>query len=328
MPQRRVWIGDPLTPQALAILETVAEVFVSQVGELNDWYAEAASADAIFLRGNTRFTGEAMDRVGPRLRIIARAGIGVDGIDLDAATRRGILVVNTPDGPTESTAEHAVALMLNLLKQVMIGDRLLRSGRGFPTSRNAIVGVEALDTTLGLVGLGRIGSRVATIAHALGMRVLAFDPFVTPERATALHVEMVPSLSALLQQAQVVSLHCPSTPETYHLINAETLALMPKKSFLINVARGALIDHSALFSSLLSGHLAGAALDVFEPEPPPPNDPLFSLPNVICTPHIGSYTAAGLVRMQVMASEQVVSALQGERPTNLVNPAVWDHRRA
>jgi D-3-phosphoglycerate dehydrogenase / 2-oxoglutarate reductase len=327
MPQSRVWTGDPLTPQALTILESVAEVFVSKIGELNDWYAEASSADALFLRGNTRFTGTAMDRVGSRLRIIARAGIGVDGIDLDAATQRGIQVINTPDGPTESTAEHAVALMLNLLKQVMTGDRLLRSGRGFPSTRNAIVGVEALGTTLGLVGLGRIGSRVATIANALGMRVLAFDPFVTPERAASLHVEILPSLAALLQQSQVVSLHCPSTPETYHLINAETLTFMPEGSFLINVARGALIDQRALFTELHSGHLAGAALDVFEPEPPQPNDPLFSLPNIICTPHTGSFTAAGLVRMQVMASEQVVSALRGERPINLVNPAVWGSQR-
>jgi D-3-phosphoglycerate dehydrogenase / 2-oxoglutarate reductase len=327
MPQSRVWIGDPLTPQAQAIFESVAEVFVSKVGELNDWYTEAANADALFLRGNTRFTGIEMDRVGPRLRIIARAGIGVDAIDLDAATQRGIQVVNTPDGPTESTAEHAVALLLNLLKQVMIGDRVLRSGTGFPSSRNTIVGVEALGTTLGLVGLGRIGSRVATIANALGMRVLSFDPFVTPQRAASLQVEMVPSLTELLSLSRVISLHCPSTPETYHIINAQTLALMPESSFLINVARGALIDHSALLAALLSGHIAGAGLDVFEPEPPLPNDPLFSLPNIICTPHIGSFTAAGLVRMQVMASEQVVSALRGKRPTNLVNSAVWGHQR-
>lgn len=327
MAQSRVWMGDPLTPQALAILESVASVFISEVGELNDWYEEASSADALFLRGSTRFSGAEMDRVGSRLRVVARSGIGVDAIDLDAATQRGIQVVNTPDGPTESTAEHAVALMLNLLKLVTMGDRILRSGSGFPSSRTTVVGVEALGTTLGLVGLGRIGGRVATIANALGMRVLSFDPFVTPERAAALRVEMVPTLTDLLAHSQVVSLHCPSMPETYHIINEQTLALMPEGSFLINVARGALIDQQALHAALLSGHLAGAGIDVFEPEPPLPDDPLLRLPNIICTPHIGSYTGAGLVRMQMMACEQVVSALRGERPSNLVNQVVWGHQR-
>jgi D-3-phosphoglycerate dehydrogenase len=160
------------------------------------------------------------------------------------------------------------------------------------------------------------------------MKVLAFDPFVSQERAEALGVELCSSVEALLPHVQVVSLHCPSTPETRHLINADTLKLLPAGSYLINVARGALIDHDALYDALSSGHLAGAGLDVFDPEPPIANHPLFSLPNTICTPHIGSYTAAGLERMQVMACEQVVSALHGERPSNLVNPDVWGHQRA
>ena len=180
---------------------------------------------------------------------------------------------------------------------------------------------------LGLVGLGRIGSRVATIARVLGMQVLAFDPFITPERAQALGVEIVPSLAELLPRSHVVSIHCPSTPETYHIINAETLNLMPQGSYLVNVSRGALVDQAALLDALRSGHLAGAGLDVYDPEPPPADDQLFALPNTICTPHIGSYTTAGLLRMQVMASEQIISALCGERPLNLVNAAVWERRR-
>ncbi|MDQ2886072.1 MAG: hydroxyacid dehydrogenase [Chloroflexota bacterium] len=322
-----VWSGNALHPSALAVLDGVATLFVSNVGERNDWYAEAATADAILLRGTTLMTGEEMDRIGPRLRIIARAGIGVDRIDLAAATQRGILVVNTPDGPTESTAEHAIALLLNLCKQVMIGDRMLRLQRSFPLYSELPLGLETVGTVLGLVGLGRIGSRMATIAKVLGMRVLAYDPFVTAERASALGVELTHSLEALLTRSQVVSLHCPALPETYHIINAQTLALMPRGSYLINVARGTLVDTDALLAALGSGQLAGAGLDVFEPEPPPADHPLFSLPNTICTPHIGSYTSASVERMQVMVCEEIAQALRGERPKDLVNSAVWGQQR-
>ena len=306
----------------MAVLEGLATVSLSRVGERNDWYAEASTADAIIVAGETFVTGEVMDRIGPRLRVIARPGIGVDRIDLDAATRRGIMVVNTPDGPTESTAEHTIALLLNLCKQVMTGDRILRTGHPFPTLAELVPGLEAAGAVLGLVGLGRIGSRVADIARVLGMKVLAFDPFITPERASMLGVELVPSLAELLPRAQVVSLHCPSTPETRHIMNAGTLSLMPRGSYLINAARGALIDEAALLDALRSGHLAGAALDVYDPEPPVTNHPLFTHPNTICTPHIGSYTTASVVRMRVMVCEQIASVLRGEHPTNLVNAVV------
>jgi len=323
MQQAHVWTGRALHPEALAVLEGLASISVSSVGERNDWYAEASTADAIIVEGATFVTGEVMDRIGPCLRIIARPGIGVDRIDLAEATRRGILVVNAPNGPTESTAEHAIALLLNLCKQVMVNDRILRSGQPFPPLREVTPGFEVAGAVLGLVGLGRIGSRVAAIARVLGMKVLAFDPFVAPERASTLGVELAPSLAELLPRAHIVSLHCPSTPETYHIMNAETLNLMPGGSYLINVARGALIDETALLAALQSGHLAGAALDVFDPEPPVTNHPLFALPNTICTPHIASHTAASVRRMHVMLCEQIASALRGERPTNLVNAEVW-----
>jgi D-3-phosphoglycerate dehydrogenase / 2-oxoglutarate reductase len=327
MQQARVWTGRVLHPEALAVLEGLATVSVSLVGERNDWEAEAATADAIIVEGATFVTGEVMDRIGPSLRIIARPGIGVDRIDLAEATRRGIMVVNAPDGPTESTAEHAIALMLNLCKQVMVNDRVLRSGQPFPPLREVRPGFEVAGAVLGLVGLGRIGSRVAAIAGVLGMKVLAFDPFVAPERASVLDVELVSSLEKLLPRAQIVSLHCPATPETYHIMNAGTLNLMPEGSYLINAARGALIDETALLAALRSGHLAGAALDVFDPEPPMANHPLFTLPNTICTPHIASHTTASVQRMHVMACEQVAMALRGERPTNLVNAKVWGQQR-
>ena len=322
-----VWTGRALYPEALSVLEGLATVSVSRVGERNDWYSEASTADAIIVDGATFVTGEVMDHIGSHLRIIARPGIGVDHIDLTEATRRGILVVNAPDGPTESTAEHAIALLLNLCKQIMVNDRVLRSGQPFPPLREVTPGFEVEGAVLGLVGLGHIGSRVAAIAQVLGMKVLAFDPFVAAERANALGVELVSSLAELLPRAHIISLHCPSTPGTYHIMNAETLNLMPRGSYLINVARGALIDETALLDALRSGHLAGAALDVFDPEPPMTNHPLFTMHNTICTPHIASYTTASVRRMHIMACEQVASALRGERPTNLVNGEVWGQQR-
>jgi D-3-phosphoglycerate dehydrogenase len=327
MAQALVWTGRVLRPASLAVLEGLAIVTVTSIGERNDWYAEAATADAILVLGGTFVTADLMDYL-PRLCIIARTGIGVDRIDLDAATRRGILVVNTPDGPTESTAEHAIALLLNLCKEVMTGDGILRSGRPFPALTELRPGFEVAGNILGLVGLGRIGSRVASIARVLGMQVIAFDPFIPAERASALNVELVPSLAHLLSRSQVVSLHCPATPENRHIINAESLNLMPEGSYLINVARGLLVDEDALLAALRSGHLAGAALDVFDPEPPMANHPLFTHPHTICTPHMGSYTTASVERMQVMACEQIAMVLRGERPTNLVNPAVWGHQRS
>lgn len=326
MSQTLVWTGRALHPAAAKLLEGLATITISNVGERGNWYTEASEADAIIVSGTVFITDEVMDRIGSRLRVIARTGIGVDRIDLEAATRRGILVINTPDAPTESTAEHAIALLLNLCKQVMVGDRILRSGQPFPALASLSPGLEVDGTVLGLIGLGRIGSRVAAIAQVLGMSVKAFDPFISPERASALGVDLVSSLTELLPHIQVLSLHCPSNPETYHLLNAETLNLMPKGSYLINVARGALIDEDALLEALRSGHLAGAALDVFDPEPPPANHPLFTLPNTICTPHMGSYTAAGVQRMQVMVCEQLASVLRNERPKHLVNEAVWERK--
>jgi D-3-phosphoglycerate dehydrogenase len=323
MTRTQVWTGRPLLPEALAVLDGLATISVSRPGEQADWLAEAAGSDAV-VAGAEFFTEEALERLGPRLRVVARTGIGVDRIDLAAATRRGILITNTPDGPTESTAEHAIALMLGLCKHVMAGDRILRAGNSFPVWGELRPGFELAGAVLGLVGLGRIGSRVAEIARVLGMQVIAYDPFASPERAGALHVELVSSLEELLPRARVLSLHCPLLPETRKLINADRLRLLPRGSYLINVARGGLIDEAALLDALRSGHLAGVALDVFDPEPPAADHPFFTLPNTICTPHIGSFTGAGLQRMQVMACEQIAQVLRGERPTNLVNIEVWD----
>ncbi len=319
----RVFTFTNFGESARTILEPFAEIIAGTVEDTPEWYVQARTFDAIIINALSYITGEALDRIGPRLKVIGRTGIGVDRVDLAAASARGILVVNTPDGPTESTAEHAIALLLSLTKGVAVSDRLTHTGQGFTPQVQLPQGLEALGATLGLIGLGRIGTRVAAIARILGMQVLAFDPFVTPERARLLEVELMPDLPDLLRKAQVVSIHCPAIPETFHLINRETLALMQTGAFFINVSRGMLVDEAALLEALDSGHLAGAALDVYNPEPPAPDNPLLTHPKTICTSHIGSYTRASNLRMQEMICREVAAALQGQRPPNLVNKEVW-----
>jgi D-3-phosphoglycerate dehydrogenase len=324
MPPFRVWTHMPFHPDALAPLVPLAEILTTPSRADPSWLDAASHCDGLILDGVTVMDGPTMDRLGPRLRVLARTGIGVDRIDLAAATERGVLMVNTPDAPTESTAEHAIALMLSLIKRVATSDRALHGRQGWVLPPP---GLEAAGATLGLVGLGRIGGRVAEIARALGMRVLAFDPYAAPARAAALGVTLVGTLGEVLASADVVSLHCPAIPETYHLIDTAALAAMRPGSYLINVARGAVVDEAALVEALRAGHLAGAGVDVFEQEPARADHPLFSLPNVVCTPHIASYTTAGVFKMQAIACEQVALALRGERPTELVNPEVWGRHR-
>ncbi|MDZ4721366.1 MAG: hydroxyacid dehydrogenase [Roseiflexaceae bacterium] len=319
----RIWTHSPFEAQALAALPPATEVVTGAKPRSDAWFAMASGCDAMIIGGQTIIDGPALDRIGPRLRAVARTGIGYDAIDVPAATERGVMVINTPDGPTESTAEHAIALILNLAKGVAIADRVLRSGVGFPPYGALAPGLELRGATLGLVGLGRIGGRVAEIARVLGMRVLAFDPYANPERAAALGVTLTASLAELLGAAHVVSVHCPAMPETYRLINEHTLALMRPGSYLINVARGSIVDEAALVAALQSGHLAGAGIDVYDPEPTVADHPLYGLPNTICTPHIASYTSACVVLMQIQACEQVAMALAGQRPNHLVNPDVW-----
>lgn len=322
----RIWSHSPLEPSALAALPPDTTVLVGERPLSEPWYTLAASCDAIIVGGQMLIDGAVLDRIGPRLRAVARTGIGYDMIDVPAATQCGTMVLYTPDGPTESTAEHAIALILNLAKGVAVADRVLRSGAGFPPYGALVAGLELHGATLGLVGLGRIGGRVAEIARVLGMRVVGYDPFTTAERAAALGVRLTASLAELLGIAEIVSLHCPAMPETYRLINGHTLALMRPGSYLVNVARGSIVDEEALVAALRSGHLAGAGIDVYDSEPTIANHPLYSLPNTICTPHIASYTKECVLRMQVQACEQVAMALTGQRPTHLVNPAVWAER--
>lgn len=278
-------------------------------------------AHAVVASAQVRYNGALLDQV-PTLRVIARTGIGVDNITIADATARGIAVCNVPDGPTISTAELTWALILTTTKQIKRVERELRLV-GEQDHFSQYRGIELYNARLGLIGLGRIGSRVAKIAQAFGMIVSAFDPVLSPERANELGVECSPSLEALLGSSDVVSLHLPATAETRRFMNAERLAQMKPGAYLINAARGALVDESAVLHALNSGHLSGFGADVFDPEPPNLDNPLLYREDVVATPHIASATAASRDRLWRGAINQALQVLRGEKPPNLLNPEVW-----
>ena len=319
--KQKVWVGYKLMPEPLALLEAETETVHST--NLTDLSGVAGVILGVEPTADAAF----MDQAGQTLKVIARHGIGVDNVDLAAATERGILVVNTPDAPTESTAEHAVALLLALAKQVAAGDRTLRGTANIPRSR--LQGTEVRGRTLGVVGFGRIGRRVAEICkQGLQMRVIAFDPYLNRGQTAAMGIEAADSLEALLDQADFVSLHPALTSETKNLIGKAELHRMKSTAFLINVSRGPVVDEIALIDALETGQIAGAAMDVFDPEPASPDNPLFKMPNVVATPHISSFTDLGREAMSRGAVEQTLQVLRGERPPFLVNPEVWPGRAA
>jgi D-3-phosphoglycerate dehydrogenase len=266
--------------------------------------------------------GAFMDRLGPSLRAIVRPGIGVDNIDLAAASQRGILVLNTPDAPTESTAEHAVGLLMAVAKRIVTGSRYLQNN-DFP--RTELFGTEVRDRVLGVVGCGRIGRRVAEICGAgLRMKVIVYDPYLSTVGLP--YARFTSDLNDLLERSDFVTLHLPLSPETHHLIGEAQIRRMKRGSYLINAARGPIVDEEALICALQDGHLAGAGLDVFDPEPPSGDNPLLHMNNVVCTPHVASYTDRGQAAMRAGVVDQLIQLIQKQRPPFLVNAQAWPGR--
>jgi len=310
--------------QAMEALKAQAQV-AGPFGAQDDWQALLQDADAIITGVEIQFTDQVLDQA-LRLRVIGRPGIGVDNIDLAAATERGICVVNTPDAPTEPVAEKVVGWIIMLAHRLRDADRVARAA-GW-RERSTLRGQDLVSKTLGLVGVGRVGGRVAQICSSgLGMHVLAYDPYVSPERARQLGIEPVSSLDALLPVSDFISLHCPLTSETRGMIGERELRAMKPTAYLINSARAQIVQEAALLHALREEWIAGAALDVFYTEPALPEEPLLTMDNVILAPHIGSFTHEGVLRMSMGTVEQVLMVLRGERPPNLVNPKVWDRRR-
>jgi D-3-phosphoglycerate dehydrogenase len=321
----KIWFERKLPREHAHLVEGLARPLGFALEGSSDPLAEISEADGIVASAKVVYDGALMDRA-PALKVIARTGVGYDNISVPDATARGICVCYTPDAPTISTAEHTVALMLAASKQLKRYNRAMVA-QPMADHISSYYGLELYGRRLGLVGLGRIGARVAKVALALGMSVTAYDPFVTSARAAELDVELASTLEALLGEADVVSLHIPASPETRHMINAERLALMKPGAYLINAARGALVDEAALLHALESGRLSGAGLDVFDCEPPPADHPLLSRDDVIATPHLAGPSPAGRQRMWEGAISQALQVLRNERPVHLLNPDVWSVRR-
>ena len=310
----RVWFEREVIAASLPEIERRATVLgPAQPGDPRHELDRAEGA----VVGVSRFDAAAMDSA-PDLRVIARTGIGVDSIDVAAATARGIAVCNTPDGPTTATAEHTVALVMSASKRIRQAQARLQRGERDLYARHE--GLELDGAVLGLVGFGRIGRAVGRIATSLGMRVTVHDPYLDDPPPD---VEMVGSLDELLAGADVVSLHLPLTADTERTFDAERFERMRPGAVFVNAARGGLVDHDALLTALESGRLAAAGLDVTDPEPLPPGHPLLARDDVVVTPHIATATATTKRRMLEMAFAQVIDVLEGRRPPHLVDPAVW-----
>ncbi|MEK6710362.1 MAG: phosphoglycerate dehydrogenase [Nitrospinota bacterium] len=302
----RVLIADQLSPRAEEILraEKGFEVINRPGIPRGELLRAMPGVDALLVRSATQVDEEVLG-AGERLKVVARAGIGVDNVDLGAASRLGILVVNAPDGNVITTAEHTIALMFSLARKVPAAVASVKAGKW---ERNKFVGSELCSKTLGVIGLGRIGSNVAQIARGLGMDVLAYDPYISADAAASRGVKLA-ALDEVLAQSDYITLHVPKTPETESLIGAPEIAKMKRGVCVINCARGGLVDEAALAAALDSGQVAGAALDVYPKEPPERDHPLIGRENVVCTPHLGASTAEAQENVAISAAEQVVAYL-------------------
>jgi len=310
----RVLISDKLSPAAVQIfadrgIETVVKPSLDK-----DQLAEIIGEfDGLAIRSATKVTAKLLDRA-KQLKVVGRAGIGVDNVDLSAATAKGVIVMNTPYGNSITTAEHAIGLMLALARQIPAADVSTQSGRW---EKNKFMGVEITGKTLGVIGCGNIGSIVVDRAHGLKMKVLAYDPYLSPERAVDLGVHKV-ELDELLRRADFITLHTPLTERTRNIIDARALALTKRGVRIVNCARGGLVDEAALREALDSGHVAGAAFDVFTVEPATDN-PLFGHPNVVCTPHLGAATMEAQENVALQIAEQISDYLLNGAISNAVN---------
>jgi len=310
----RVLISDKLSPAAVAIFKEHGIDVDVKPGLDKEQFAEIISGyEGLAVRSASKVTAKVLDRAA-RLKVIGRAGIGVDNIDVAAATAKGVIVMNTPYGNSITTAEHAISLMLALARQIPAADASTQAGRW---EKNRFMGVEITGKTLGIIGCGNIGSIVADRAHGLKMKVIAYDPYLSPDRGVDLGVEKV-DLDDLLRRADFITLHTPLTERTRNIIDARALETAKPGVRIINCARGGLVDEAALRSALDSGQVAGAAFDVFTSEPANEN-PLFGHPNVVCTPHLGAATSEAQENVALQIAEQMSDYLLRGAISNAVN---------
>lgn len=308
----QILVADAINEEGLSPLLDFNEGTLIQK-KINDPEVDLEKIDALLVRSATTVTEELLKKM-PQLKIIARAGVGVDNIDVNAATKRGIIVVNAPDGNTISTAEHTFAMMASLMRNI---PQAHQSVKNLEWKRNAFIGTELYGKTLGIVGMGRIGSELAKRAKVFGMNVKVYDPFLTKERAIKQGVSHG-SLDEVLAEADIITVHTPLTPETKGLINEETLRKTKKGVYFLNCARGGIIDEQALAKFVGNGHVAGAAIDVFEVEPPGEH-PLFKFDNVIVTPHLGASTKEAQLNVATQVAKEVRMYFEGKPVLNSIN---------
>lgn len=297
----KIFVADDVSDSGLEPLRAASFDVEKRTGlKGEDLVAALKGCEGLIVRSETKVTAELLE-AATSLRVIGRAGVGVDNIDVSSATIRGVVVMNAPDGNTITTAEHTLALLISLARSVPQANSSLKSGRW---ERKKFVGVELQGKILGIVGLGRIGRVVASRARAMGMIIVAYDPFIAPEQARDLEIELA-SLEDVYSRADFLTVHTPLTAETRGLINGEVLSRMKKGARIINCARGGLVDEDALFEAIKSGHIAGAAIDVFTQEPPAADNPLLRLDEVIVTPHLGASTTEAQEGVAVTVAEQM-----------------------
>ena len=316
MPAPKVLISDALSDAAVQIFKDrgIDVDFQPNLGKDKEALAAIIGKyDGLAIRSATKVTQKLLAEAS-KLRVIGRAGIGVDNVDVPAATGRGVIVMNTPFGNSITTAEHAIAMMFALARQIPLADASTQAGKW---EKNRFMGVELTSKTLGVIGCGNIGANVAERAIGLKLKVIAYDPFLSPERALALGVEKV-ELDQLLARADIITLHVPMTDKTRNILSAQNIANTKPGVRIVNCARGGLVDEEALRAALDSGHVAGAAFDVFVEEPATKN-PLFGHPNVICTPHLGAATSEAQENVALQVAEQMSDYLLAGAITNAVN---------
>jgi len=310
----RILVADPIADAGVDALAQHHDVDVKTGLSKEDLLAIVGRYDAVVVRSQTTIDAAVFDAAS-NLKVVARAGVGLDNVDIDAATRQGVIVCNAPQSNVISAAEHTLALLLALARNIPQADAALRAGRW---ERSTWTGTELQDKVLGVLGLGRIGTLVAQRAHAFGMRLVAYDPFLAPDRAARLGVELLPTVEDVLRRADFVTVHLPKTPDTVGMLDAERLAQMKPTARVLNVARGGIVVEEDLAAAVRTGVIAGAAVDVFESEPTT-ESPLFDLRNVIVTPHLGASTEEAQDKAGTQVAEYVNLALAGEFVPSAVN---------
>jgi D-3-phosphoglycerate dehydrogenase / 2-oxoglutarate reductase len=310
----RILVADPLADAGVAALAEHHDVDVRTGLSKEDLLSIVGDYDAVIVRSQTMIDAEVID-AATRLKVVARAGVGLDNVDVEAATRQGVIVCNAPQSNIVSAAEHTMALLLSLARNIPQADAALRAGRW---ERSTWTGTELQDKVLGVLGLGRIGTLVAQRAHAFGMRLVAYDPFLAPDRAARLGVELLPTVDDVLERSDFITIHLPKTPDTVGLVDAARLSRMKPTARLLNVARGGIVVEGDLAEAVKTGVIAGAAIDVFDREPTT-EGPLFELPNVIVTPHLGASTEEAQDKAGTQVAEYVNLALAGEFVPSAVN---------